>query len=194
MLHLQEGEHIDLKARKHWFILAGDSLGVVIIYLLPFLAWEFLFGGGLSFFSSFSAESFGTIAPETFRGAATLSIDPALLLFLASAWTLFAWAWFFSIWTDYYLDIWIVTEHRIINIDQKGLFHREVSTLRTERIQDVTVEIAGIVATVLGFGNVHVQTAGEHAEFVIRGVSRPEHVKRRILSHIDTKTTLGTAI
>ena len=170
MLHLKKGEHIDIKARKHWFLLFRASFGILVIYLLPFFGWVFL------------TRQTGYLLPQ---------VSSSLLVFLSSLWTLIIWAKFFSIWTDYYLDIWIVTDSRIVNIDQKGLFSREVSTLRIERIQDVTYEINGIVATVLDFGTVHVQTAGESEEFVIKGIAHPEYVKRRILGHIDTHTAIN---
>lgn len=170
MLHLQEGEHIDIKARKHWFLLFRELFGIFVIYLLPFIGWKYM------------TSQLGGSAPP---------IDSSLIVFLASTWTLLIWAKVFHIWTDYYLDIWIVTNSRIVNIDQKGLFSREVSTLRVERIQDVTVEIHGIIATVLGFGNVLVQTAGESEEFLIKGIKNPERVKRKILDHIDTKSRRG---
>ncbi|MBI2618170.1 PH domain-containing protein [Candidatus Kaiserbacteria bacterium] len=175
MIHLQEGEHIDIKARKHWFMLFRDSAGIIIIYLLPFLAWELIQNDtGLSTFS----------LPE---------VSPVLLTFLGSAWTLFAWAWFFTAWTSHYLDIWIVTDRRIVDIDQKSLFHREISTLRMERVQDVTFEINGIVATVLNFGDVHVQTAGESEGFVIKGVAEPERIKNLMVKHIDKTVERGRA-
>lgn len=167
MLHLQEGEHIDIKARKHWFLLFGDSVGILFLYLAPFIVWKL------------AVEQLGIILPH---------LSTSFIFFISSTWTLLMWAKLFTIWTDYYLDIWIVTSNRIVNIDQKGLFNREVSTLQIERIQDVTFEIRGIVATVLGFGDVHVQTAGEMEEFLIQGVANPERVKRKILGHIDTKT------
>ncbi len=167
MLHLQEGEHIDIKSRKHWFLLFRNSVGILIVYLIPFIVWQFI---------------------SSAQGVTLPPFNPALLTLMASTWTLLVWAKFFALWTDYYLDIWIVTDSRIVNIDQKGLFNREVSTLRIERIQDITVEINGIVATVLGFGDVHVQTAGESEEFLIKGIANPEHVKRKILEHIDTKS------
>lgn len=170
MLHLQEGENIDIKARKHWFSLFRDSVGIFIVYLLPFIGWGFL---------------------NNQTGAPALVVDSSLLIFLSSAWTLVMWAKFFGVWTDYYLDIWIVTDRRIVNIDQKGLFSREVSTLRIERIQDVTFEMNGVVETVLGFGDVHVQTAGETREFVIKGIANPENIKRKILGHIDARTNQG---
>jgi hypothetical protein len=170
MLHLQEGEHIDIKARKHWFLLFREMFGIFIIYIIPFIGWKYM------------TSQFGNSVPP---------IDSSLTVFLSSMWTLLIWAKIFYIWTDYYLDIWVVTDSRIVNIDQKGLFSREVSTLRVERIQDVTVEIHGIIATVLGFGNVLVQTAGESEEFLIKGIKNPERVKRKILGHIDTKTNRG---
>lgn len=168
MIHLEEGEHIDIKARKHWFMLFRDSAGIIIIYLLPFLAWELIRSDiGLLTIS----------LPST--------VSPTLLTFLGSAWTLFNWAWFFTAWTSHYLDIWIITDRRIVDIDQKSLFHREISTLRMERVQDVTFEINGIVATVFGFGDVHVQTAGETKGFIIKGVAQPERIKNLIVKHID---------
>ncbi|MFC1730791.1 PH domain-containing protein [candidate division KSB1 bacterium] len=170
MLHLHEGEHVDIKARKHWFMLFRDSFGILAVYLLPFIGWKFLISQS------------GVSLPPT---------DGSLQIFLSSLWTLIIWAKLFAIWTDYYLDIWVVTSGRIVNVDQKGLFHREVSTLRMERIQDVTYEIDGIVATVLGFGDVHVQTAGEVKEFVIKGIKDPERVKKKILGHINTKANQG---
>jgi uncharacterized membrane protein YdbT with pleckstrin-like domain len=92
----------------------------------------------------------------------------------------------FAVWTDYYLDIWIVTNRKLVSIDQIGLFNREISTLRMERIQDVTFSINGIVATLLNFGDIHVQTAAEEREFVMRGIAHPDRVKRLILTHIDS--------
>jgi len=168
MLHLQEGEQVDIKARKHWFSLFRDSFGIIVIYLIPYIVWKFLIN---------------------YTDVSIPELDTSVVTFILSAWTLILWAKFFNVWTDYYLDIWVVTNNRIMNIEQKGLFKREVSTLRIERIQDVTIKVDGIVATVLGFGDVCVQTAGETEEFVIEGIANPENVKRKILRHIDDKTS-----
>ncbi len=175
MLHLKEGEQIDIKARKHWFILVGESLGLFIMAVFPFVIWEMLSGG-----------QFDALFQD---GFSFTNVSPALLTFLGSTWVLIIWAKLFAAWTDYYLDIWIVTNNRIVNIDQKGLFRREVSTVSFDRVQDVTFEINGIIGTVLGFGDVYVQTAGETREFVIEGVENPEHVKKRILTQLDAHST-----
>ena len=51
---------------------------------------------------------------------------PLIILFI-SAYYLFIWLFFFFTFVDYYLDIWIITSERIIDIRQSGFFSRKVS-------------------------------------------------------------------
>ena len=60
---------------------------------------------------------------------------------------------------NYYLSLQIVTTERIIDIDQLGLFLREVNELPMDNIEDVTYKQNGFWGTVFNFGNVIVQTA-----------------------------------
>ena len=93
-----------------------------------------------------------------------------------------------GVWTDYYLDVWMVTDKRIIDIEQKSFFHRQTSVFRIERIQDITIETRGIIATLLNFGDIHVQTAGESQEFIMRGIANPKYMRRIILRQQDRAT------
>jgi uncharacterized membrane protein YdbT with pleckstrin-like domain len=61
---------------------------------------------------------------------------------------------------NYYLSLQIVTSERIIDIDQKGLFLREVNELPIDNIEDVTYKQNGFWGTIFNFGDVIVQTAG----------------------------------
>jgi uncharacterized membrane protein YdbT with pleckstrin-like domain len=84
-------------------------------------------------------------------------------------------------WTNYYFDLWIVTNKRIIDVEQKGLFRREVSSLRLDNIQNIVIDMNGIMPTLLRYGNVHVHTAGaSHEIFIIRTANDPEHIKNII--------------
>jgi hypothetical protein len=105
-----------------------------------------------------------------------------LFIFMESTFFLFLWIYAFFIWVDYYFDVWIITNERIINIEQKSLFVRSVSELKFERIQDVTVEVKGVIPTVINYGNVFVQTAGEKERFVFRHISNPYAIKDLIMS------------
>ena len=104
-----------------------------------------------------------------------------LFIFIENTIMLFLWIYSFFIWIDYYFDIWVITSERIINIEQKGLFIRSVSELKFERIQDVTVEVGGIIPTVLNYGDVFVQTAAETERFVFRHISNPYAIKDLIM-------------
>jgi len=149
--------------RKHWFIHFVDSLSIIIIGVIPFIAVTF-------------------IAPF-------ITVHPALPAFFTAVWMLTVWMMLFTVWTNYYLDIWIVTDKRIINIDQIHLFKRDVSTLRIERVQDIKVEKHGFFATILDFGNLQVQTAGPEASFyLIKGIPNPAYVRNAILERVDMAT------
>lgn len=104
-----------------------------------------------------------------------------LVAFLQNFFELAVWTYSFLIWVDYYFDIWIITTERIVNIEQKGMFTRSVSELRFSKIQDITTEVIGFISTIINYGNVRVQTAGEENEFVFRTVSDPYRVKNVIM-------------
>ncbi len=87
------------------------------------------------------------------------------------------WIAFFIEWTDFMLDTWILTDERLIDVEQISLFNRRVSTLSLDRVQDITVTEAGFLETLLGIGVVLVQTAGESQEFKVSGVKDPNQVK-----------------
>lgn len=97
---------------------------------------------------------------------------------------------------DYWLDMWIVTDQRIINIEQNGLFSRTTSELRLYRVQDVTSEVNGFVRTMLDFGMVYVQTAGEKEYFAFEDVHHPNQIAKKILelAELDRKEHLEDAM
>jgi hypothetical protein len=163
-LNLDIDEKVIFEVRKHWIVFVGYGLGLVFVALLPF-----------AFIALFK------IFPITFTSVSIPGNVYALGLYLYSIWLLILWISFFASWTTFYLDVWYVTEKRIIIVDQKKLFDREISNIRFDKVQDVTVDVHGIIPTFLDFGNVKVQTASEdNTEFVITTVRHPEEVRRII--------------
>lgn len=150
--------------RKHWFAFAAQGFLLIIAALIPLILASFV--------------------PQTgIDSLAELGARGALLTFLYILWVLAMWNLAFISWTNYYLDTWIVTNRRIIDIDQRGLFRRKVTTLMLERIQDMTVDMDGIVPTLLGFGTLTLHTAGaENPDIVIRFAAHPQYAKDRILA------------
>jgi len=157
MFDLSSDEKIVLKVHRHKLVLVFKSFFLILFILLPpVLFW---FGGQV-----------GAIKGNQL----------ALFLSVYSAILLIGWMIFFIIWTDYYLDVLIVTDKRIIDIEQRGFFKREVSTVRLESIEDITINVSGVVATFLDYGTLKLQTAAENREFIIYDVPHPNKVKSTI--------------
>ncbi len=159
-IQFEPGEEVMFEVRKHWFILAAEMSAAFFAALIPAVAY-----------------AIGTALPITF----TTPGNPIILfLIIYALWLLVILVVSVYLWTDYYLDVWVVTNRRIIDIEQHGLFRREIATMQFSKIQDVTTEVSGLLATLVGFGDLRVQTAGNEREFTIRGVSKPNDVRERL--------------
>ncbi len=116
-----------------------------------------------------------------------------LLVLLASVYFLSMYLLFYVRFLDYYLDLWIITNDRIVDIEQNNLFSRSVTELDLFRIQDVTAEMHGFFATILNYGDVLVKTASSNTHIVFRNVSAPNHIREELirLSEEDRKYHVG---
>jgi hypothetical protein len=70
-------------------------------------------------------------------------------------------------WIGWYFSVFIVTDQRLIQITQKGLFSRSVVDMGLNQIQMVNYEVAGLQETLLGFGTITMQTLLVISSFTI---------------------------
>jgi uncharacterized membrane protein YdbT with pleckstrin-like domain len=168
-IQLDTDEEVLLQVRKHWFVLFTNLLGVLIVALLP-----------LVFFAVLSQSDFIT---------SLIPINNTLVVTLYAAWLIIQWMVVFSIWTNYYLDVWTVTNKRLIAVDQRGFFSRTMASFRLERMQDISVSVNGILATFLDYGTIEIQTAGEEERFKVTGIPSPADIKALIVNSSDTLMT-----
>ncbi len=163
MFALQQDEKIILKVRKHWWRLFTWGFRMAMLALIPLIVFALL--------AVFSVEKIDTHTINLFG-------------FFYSMWIAILWILFFIEWTDYRFDMWVVTNQRIVDIDQAGLFARDIATVRLSDIEDITIEMYGVFSTMLKFGTLMVQTAGSKNEFFIKNARNPEEVKEKIYSLI----------
>jgi uncharacterized membrane protein YdbT with pleckstrin-like domain len=153
-------EQVLMIVRRHWFNILSQFIMIFAVIIL-------IIGGNL-------------YLPLLFPALESARYEN-LFGFFQNFFALVIWILFFLIWIDYYFDVWIITNKRIINVEQKGLFNRCISELNLEKIQDVTTEVVGVIPTVLNYGDVFIQTAGKTERFKFRKVSDPYHIKDFIL-------------
>ncbi|PIZ94509.1 MAG: hypothetical protein COX81_03335 [Candidatus Magasanikbacteria bacterium CG_4_10_14_0_2_um_filter_37_12] len=119
-----------------------------------------------------------------------------LSILIGSVYFLSMYLFFYVRFLDYYLDVWIVTNDRIVDIEQHGLFSRTTTELDLFRIQDVTVEMRGFFSTIFNYGEIHIKTASINTDIIFKNVRQPNNVREDLvhLSDEDRKYHMGAAI
>jgi hypothetical protein len=82
-------------------------------------------------------------------------------------------------WISWFYSVFIVTDQRLIQITQKGLFHRSVVDMRLNQIQMVNYQVAGLQETLLGFGTIMMQTFV--GDLIIHDVHHPAVIQKKLL-------------
>lgn len=155
-------ESVALVVRKHWFVFMRIISASLFAAVVPFGVWWLLSMTGLQL---------------------TTFILPGVVHYLASLWLLIIWIGLFIFWTEFYLDIWIITDRRIFNIQQVGLFRREATSCEIENVQDVVVKTTSLFQTLFHYGTVQIHTAGPTGEYIVaEGLPHPERIRALIQS------------
>src|SRR3989344_1273144 len=97
----------------------------------------------------------------------------------------------FPFWIAWYYSVFIVTDQRLIQITQKGLFHKTVVDITLQQIQMVNYQIAGLQETLLGFGTIMMQTYV--GDLVIHDVHHPASIQKRILGILRDQGVVAAA-
>ncbi|MBI2610992.1 PH domain-containing protein [Candidatus Kaiserbacteria bacterium] len=171
---LQAEEQVLLKTHKHWIILLRDLGGTIAIGAAPFIL-------------------FGLV---TLPGILPLDNRTFLhiLAFVEVVWLLLIWFVLFVLWTNDYLDFWIITNRRIVNIDQVNLFRRTMTTWQFENIQEITTETQNPLQSFLNYGLVRFISAGPSgAETRMESIPHPDEISALMLKQMERYRTLEKA-
>ena len=156
----RQGEKVVSQLRRHWFIFFQIFLAYAVLFLLPLPLYFFIL----------------LDLPELLA----LELTSAVLAVLLFSYYLSMLIFGLTVWTDNYLDGWTITTQRIINREQLSLFNRVTAELDLDQIQDITVKQKGFLSTILDYGYVYIQTAGEKERFIFKQVPRPHQIARII--------------
>ena len=75
----------------------------------------------------------------------------------------------------------VLTNENIIQVLQFSLFNRQVSQLNLTKIQDVSVDQAGLIQTFFKYGTIEIETAGEAANFRFPFAPNPNIAAKMII-------------
>ncbi|MCX6745376.1 MAG: PH domain-containing protein [Candidatus Parcubacteria bacterium] len=89
----------------------------------------------------------------------------------------------FFIW---YANSVIITNQRLVDIDQLGFFHKTVSDISYEKFLDISYSVKGVWQTIFHIGTIKVQSTG--AALVLRNIQQPGKVNQLLADLIKEQT------
>ena len=156
-----DDEEIYLVVREHWVNL-----------FLKVVVWMF-FAAVLILFNRYAKEGLPALFEGTW-GQVTKLFTQIYTLFLSLS--------LFLIFVFYYLNIGIITNIRLVDVDQTGLFSHTINELHIDKIEDVSSKVTGVFGTIFNYGDVTIETAGAIADnFIFDNVPNPAAIEKMIL-------------
>ncbi len=129
------------------------------------------------------------IFPILFRALSlNMSLPASYYVVGAMFWYLATFGFALSSFIGWFFNIYIVTNERIIDIDFFYLLYKKFSQAELIKIQDINYTSGGILAAMLNFGNVVVETAGEAPNIDFELIPFPEKVVETIRGLTDKET------
>ena len=150
IIHLKDEENVQAVVRRHVATLVPPLFLAMIFIVLPF-------------FLLFPLFSIGAIGVIIFAVLVLIGI-------VIAARTLMLWD----------ADVLVITNERVVDVDQKGLLARKVTEASLSVIQDVSWKREGIAQTVFRMGTLQIQTAGGGAAIQVGDISYPQVVHELI--------------
>ena len=76
---------------------------------------------------------------------------------------------------DYSQSMFLITNQRVMNVEQRGFFSRKITETDHEKIQDVSSQTKGLFKMMLKFGDLVIRTAGSSKgeEIIIKNIPNP---------------------
>ncbi len=167
---LQPGEREISTIKRH-------PIGIVLIYVMSTIVLVivavFIFGFLPSITDSSSIKIFGMIALYVLL---ILSIVSTLI------YTVIYWG-----------NYWILTSDSMTQVSQSSLFNRSSSQLSLSDIEDVTAQQRGILQSLVNYGQLRLETAGESEKYILNFCPNPNYYAREILAARETFVEKPTA-
>lgn len=88
-----------------------------------------------------------------------------------------------NLWFLYNNFLYILTDQRLIMIEQRNIFSRRINETELGKIQNIIVEVRGVAKTLLNFGDIKITTAGVDLTMKIEGIENPYDVQQQIAKY-----------
>lgn len=88
-------------------------------------------------------------------------------------------------WLNHELDMYVITNNRIIGIEQVSFLNRVVSECGLGQIQEVNSSTKGLFSNILNYGTLTLQTSGRSSHFIMEFCPDIMNSARKVLNVVD---------
>lgn len=152
---LKEHETILMILHRHWIILVFKSLYLLILIV-------------------------STLVLIAIQEPIITLIGSGLFWALLSLYWIAFIACIFLSWVNDELDLLLITNERVIGVEQITPLSRTVSECSLDRVQEVNSLVAGVFPSIFWYGEVHVYTASEMSNMIVKYAPNPVENVRKI--------------
>jgi hypothetical protein len=150
-----DDEHVILFFRHHWVVLFNYLLLILLFILIVII--------GISLLVNFQ------ITPETIKSRDEIKyIITGIIIF-----SIFLHNYIFNKLLNYFLDVIIITNYRIVEVTKTIYLRNVVKTLDLERVQDIQGHKVGVLENLFGYGDLVMTSASINFEKRIHSVPTP---------------------
>lgn len=156
----QKNEVVVAFCRKHWIVIVPHMILSVLLMVAPLVI--FMFRSRYDF-----AEFISVVAYRTIAGIAIIGI------------TYFFHMCFLKFF-NYYLQTFIITNFRVVQLDQTLYFTRNRDSIDLREIQDIEIHQKGFFPTILNYGELIITLSSAHATKHIAFTPNPEYYFKKV--------------
>lgn len=148
----QPGEDVELVFRQHPLVMRKPLIIGLLLILLAVLPLDFIFSGPL------------------YPWLVKIALIVTAVVLVAY------WPYYFVGW---YYSVYIVTDRRLIEIKQSGLFDRKVREWQLDLIQNLNYHINGFQAVIFHYGTITAETYSGNLE--MKTIYKPVEIHARLM-------------
>jgi hypothetical protein len=176
IIDLYENEKLVAVLRRHWLTIL-NSIIVFFILIIFFIVGLFYSYDKIP--KSANVSNIPNISAS--NGLPIKDLGQKALVVLGTVYILSVLGYAYIVWFDYYLDIFVITDKRIMRVEQAVLFSQRVSETSFQHVQDVSSQVKGVIGTLLNVGTIFIETAGERENFSFTYMRDPSAITATIL-------------
>lgn len=156
----QKNEVVLAFTRKHWLVIIPYMIWLLMLMFFPLII----------FWSRANYNFAEFLSPVAYRVISGLAIT-AITYFLHMCFLRFF---------NYYLQTFIITNFRVVQMDQTLYFVRNRDSIDLREIQDIEIHQKGIMHTIFNYGELIITLSSAHATKHIAFMPNPEYFFRKI--------------